>query len=358
LQIGSEEIHQVQKGLRKSLDELDITQILEIGENLKKTLIRFDRWGAVGNADAIRISRISSVEQNNEINRIAAELLPDRKAEVRNVTLYFEGGLGISYEESMLAAILDLTVEQLCAYGPFANDKCRSAYMWGSELNKPQVGIEPLINKGMSYNARLALCAMKAITRFVPTTQKNVAFAISVDEVEAQRVLDELQYFNLARKSTSADFLSLLTIDQLKPILEDIPVAKSAKKDKKIQEIVSLKTEDEILLYLKSVDSSLLEKTWTIGLNKQNESKFHRQWATLIGHFLVFSVARDGNWREHEEGQIRGYIRQGQKLQVFGGAPNECVLCSEKDGEIISNKEQGPPFHLGCRCVTNPVVSL
>ena len=358
MQIGSEEIHQVQKGLRKSLDELDITQILEISENLKKTLIRFDRWGAVANADAIRISRISTVEQNSEINQIAAELLPDRKAEVRNAVLYFEGGLGISYDESMLAAILDLTIEQLCAYGPFANDKCRSAYMWGSELNKPQVDLEPLINKGMSYNARLALCAMKAITRFVPTTQRNVAFAISVDEVEAQRVLEELQYFNLARKSTSADFLSLLTIDQLKPILEDIPVAKSTNKDKKIQEIVSLKTEDEILLYLKSVDSSLLEKTWTIGLNKQNESKFHRQWATLVGHFLVFSVARDGNWREHEEGQTRGFIRKGWQLEVCGGAPNDCSLCADMDGKVVSIKEQCPPFHLGCRCVTNLVIPL
>jgi hypothetical protein len=61
--------------------------------------------------------------------------------------------------KAVLPGYNDLTVEQLCAYGPFANDKCRSAYMWGSELNKPQVGIEPLVNKGMSYNARLALCA-------------------------------------------------------------------------------------------------------------------------------------------------------------------------------------------------------
>ena len=358
MQIGSEEIHQVQKALRKSLDELDITQIVLLGEDLKKTLIRFDKWGAVGNADAIRISRISTVEQNSEINQIAAELLPERKAEVRNVVLYFEGGLGISYDESMLAAILDLTVAEICAYGPFANDKCRSAYMWGSELNKPQVDIKPLINKGLSYNARLALCAMKAITRFVPTTQKNIAFAISVGEIEALRVLEELQQFKIARKSTPADFLSLLTIEQLKPILVDISVAKSANKDKKIQKIISLKTEDEILSYLKSVDRSLLEKTWTIGLNKQNESKFHRQWATLIGHFLVFSVARDGNWREYEDGQTLGYIRKGWQQEVCGGAPNECLLCAEMDGKVISIKEQGPPFHLGCRCLTNLVISL
>ena len=358
MQIGSEEIHQVKKGLRKSLDELDITQIVLLGENLKKTLILFDKWGAVGDADAIRISRISTVEQNSEINQIAAELLPERKAEVWNVVLYFEGGLGISYDESMLAAILDLTVAELCGYGPFANDKCRSAYMWGSELNKPQVDIEPLIDKGLSYNARLALCAMKAITRFVPTTQKNVAYAISVDEIEALRVLEELEQFKNARKSTLADFLSLLTIEQLKPILGDISVAKSANKDKKIQEIIYLKTEDEILSHLKSMDNSLLEKTWTIGLNKQNESKFHRQWATLIGHFLVFSVARDGNLKEHEDGQTRGYIRKGWHLEVCGGAPNECLFCAEMNGKVISINEQSPPFHLGCRCVTNLVIPL
>ena len=358
MQIVREEIHQIQKGLRKSLDELDITQIALLGDNLKKTLIRFDKWGAVGDADAIRISRISSVKQNIEINQIATDLLPERIAEIRNVVLYFEGGLGISYDELMLAATLDLTVAELCAYGPFANDKCRGAYMWGGELNKPQFDIEPLIDKGLSYNARLALCAMKAITRFVPTTQKNVAYAISVDEIEALRVLEELEQFKNARKSTLADFLSLLTIEQLKPILGDISVAKSANKDKKIQEIIYLKTEDEILSHLKSIDNSLLDKTWTIGLNKQNESKFHRQWATLIGHFLVFSVARDGNWKEHEDDQTRGCIREGWQLEVCGGAPNECLLCSDMDGKIISVKAQGPPFHLGCRCATNLVIPL
>ena len=132
MQNGSEEIYLVQRSLRKSLDELDITQIVILGEILKKTLMRFDKWGAVDNADAIRISRISSVEGNSEINQISLELLPERKDEVRNVVLYFEGGLGISYDVSMLASVLDLTVAELCAYSSFANDRCRSASMWGA----------------------------------------------------------------------------------------------------------------------------------------------------------------------------------------------------------------------------------
>lgn len=354
---GSEEIYLVQRRLRESLDESDITQIAILGEILKKTLMRFDKWGAVGDVDAIRISRISSVEQNSEINQIALELLPERKDELRNVVLYFEGGLGISYDDSMLASVLDLTVAELCTYSSFADDRCRTASMWGSELNKPQADLKPLIAKGLSYNARLALCAMKAVTRFVPTTPEDVAFSILVSEPEALRVLEELQRLHLARKSTTADFLSLLTVEQLLPVLEGIPVAKSANKDRKIQKIIEMKTEDEILSYLKSVDDSHLEKTWTVGLNKQRESKFHRQWSTLLGHYLVFSVARDGDWSEHEEGQARGYIRKGWKRKVCGGAPNECSLCAELDKKIISIKEQGPPFHLGCRCTTNLVVS-
>ena len=72
----------------------------------------------------------------------------------------------------------------------------------------------------------------------------------------------------------------------------------------------------------------------------------------------VFSVARDGNWKEHEDNQTRGYIREGWQLEVCGGAPNECLLCSDMDGKIISIKAQGPPFHLGCRCATNLVIPL
>ena len=47
MQIGSEEIHQVKKGLRKSLEELDITQIVLLGENLKKTLKFIEKSASV-----------------------------------------------------------------------------------------------------------------------------------------------------------------------------------------------------------------------------------------------------------------------------------------------------------------------
>jgi hypothetical protein len=176
-----------------------------------------------------------------------------------------------------------------------------------------------------------------------------------IDEAEAQRVLAELQQYGLARKSSLGDYLFVLTVEQLKPLMEGSPVSRNDKKEKIIKEIVRVKSQDEILNHVRAIDQDNLEKIWTIGLNKLTESKFHRQWSTLIAHYLVFSVSRDGNWIEHKEKEAAGYVGKGWRLQVCGGAPNTCPLCAELNGRIISSNENAPPFHLGCRCTTNLV---
>ena len=351
---GADEIYFVRKMLRTALDELDIPQVVRLGDDLKKVLIKFGIWGAIGDLPAIRIARVIAVEHNKEIKQLASEFLSGRQDEVRNVVLYSEGQVG-GYEPLMLSAVLDKTVSELCTYGPFATDKCRDAFMWGSELKNPPTGLQPLVAKGLSYNARLTICALKAVTRFVPTTMQEVAYSVQVEEPEAQRLLAELQQHGLARKSSPADYLSLLTVEQLKPLMEGIPVASSTKKEKIIKKIIDVKSQDEIFAHVRSIDQTNLEKIWTVGLNKLTESKFHRQWSRLIGHFLVFSVSRDGNWIEHIETEAAGYLGKGWRLQVCGGAPNECQLCAEMNKKIISTNENAPPFHLGCRCSTNLV---
>jgi len=351
---GADETLYIRKKLRSALDASDIPQVVRLGDDLKQVLIKFDRWGAIGDVPAIRIARVIAVEHNKEIKQLASEFLSDRRDEVCNVVLYYEGGIG-GYEPLMLATVLDKTVSELCAYGPFATDKCRDAFMWGNELKNPRTHLQPLIGKGLSYNARLTICALKAVTRFVPTTIQEIAYAVVVEEPEAQRVITELQQHGLARKSSTADYLSLLTVEQLKPLIEGIPVATHIKKENIIKKIVSAKSQDEILAHVRSMDQANLEKTWTVGLNKLAESKFHRQWSRLIAHFLMFSNSRDGNWMEYKDQEAAGYLRKGWRLQVCGGAPNECRLCADMDKKIISTNESAPPFHLGCRCSTNLV---
>ena len=351
---GADETLYIRKKLRSALDASDIPQVVRLGDDLKQVLIKFDRWGAIGDVPAIRIARVIAVEHNKEIKQLASEFLSDRQDEVRNVVLYSEGQIG-GYEPLMLATVLDKTVSELCAYGPFATDKCRDAFMWGNELKNPRTHLQPLIGKGLSYNARLTICALKAVTRFVPTTIQEIAYAVVIEEPEAQRVITELQQHGLARKSSTADYLSLLTVEQLKPLIEGIPVATHIKKENMIKKIVSAKSQDEILAHVRSMDQANLEKTWTVGLNKLAESKFHRQWSRLIAHFLMFSNSRDGNWMEYKDQEAAGYLRKGWRLQVCGGAPNECRLCADMDKKIISTNESAPPFHLGCRCSTNLV---
>ena len=345
---ASQLTHSIKVRLRPALESFNIDEVVSLGEELKKAEIQEGTWGAVGDIPAIRIARMIATSSNLEIEELAASLLPDRLSEIQNVPLFFEG-MGINYSETVLAAVIDRSTSDLSAWPRFAMENPRPTYMWGKSLTGGLPAQPGLVPEGLSYNARLALTATKAVTRYLPTTAKKIAYAIAVQENEATQILEELRGAGAARESTTGDLLSILTVPQLEPLLDGIDIPKSANKTTKIEKILSATNVETILDAISRIDHSYLENNWTIGLNALKTSEFHRQWAELIGHYLVFSVSRDGDWEERISNE---YIDSSWKIELSCEAPGMCPYCESMNGKKIDSKEQAPPFHLGCRCTT------
>lgn len=347
--------YEIRLDLRVALESRDKSRINKFGDELGDALEAVGRSGAISSGDgyhpALRMTRISSSWTSDEINDLSVELLPDRLTELQNVPVFFEGGLGIGYAESMLAVVLDQPSKHLANWERFQQEKSTPSYLWGRALLADPKWTEPLVPPGLSYNARLALSVSKVVTRLLPVTLAEFAERVSVSQAVAQSIMTELHHAGLARASTEAEFLLLLTVAQLDTLLVDAGLSKSAAKDRKIRTILENLSADQILSYIKQIDPTLLEKIWTIGLDKKKESEFHRQWSEVVGHFLTFSVYRDGDWKEREDARSNGLITKSWRIETRC-APNSCEICQRMDRKQLSSRLECPPFHIGCRCST------
>ncbi len=285
-----------------------------------------------------------------EINEIANAVAPGRQDDLAAVISRGHTNSYLSSEVVCLAAIIDIPGHQLAAWPRFQQERDQPQhYMWDDALNH-EPSFQGLVEPGLSYSARLVLAAQGSsrVTYRRSEAEMVEKYLLTHDQVVAVR--DELEAAGLARwgAPTVTEAVAALTVSDLAPMFERIPVKKTWTKARKLEALFAEVAEEDLRRFVLGINTAALDEMLNIRFINEVDHKFHRAWARLAGHYISFCGYRDRNWDELK--RYRGTELEKQS-RVSSEPVDDCARCLSASTQInLKDKGTWPPFHLGCRC--------
>lgn len=230
--------------------------------------------------------------------------------------------------------------------------------MWnGLEYQKPTMS-----KKGLDYLdhfARLSLSARKLLVTsgfFKATKQQTIPLydlkrKSDLIPEEFGYALDELKGNFLKQEIGIRDRLLLLRIKDLKPILEELGLKKSGRKNELAERLANNASEGELEKYLtpEAKAELIVSKRWLPSSDNEAVSYQVRK-IKLIGHTLMSTRST-----QQSIDNCLGIEASQLEIMITGN----CPICLSKGGKVElseNNLSELPPFHPGCRCYSHPLI--
>jgi hypothetical protein len=242
--------------------------------------------------------------------------------------------LGTNAHEGVLAVLL---VGPTPEWSAFEIERAS----WASAKDHPDMWPDILIERqsdpswrppsltSLSFDARQVLTYPKLVTRrMAVSTQFLTERSLLPDDRLAQAIL-ERKTAGLASAPVLHDLIMTLTSEQLKTALVDLGEVPRGAKESLARGLEAVDSSD-LTDYLAAHHPVALELEWTVGIGAGKAARWDAEFATLIGHWLYFSLSTSA--------KLAGRGRMTYILKT-----DDCAVCHHPQKKL-------PPFHIGCRC--------
>ena len=277
--------------MRSDLEKNLYEKVIELSKKRQTELIK---EGKLPNFDytGVQIERLNSIQEISEMQTLLKVIGNDRNDELQFCLGAWES-LGIGYAESFLALVCDVSATEISKLSIFKESEKFDNTVWDPILFQNPKFQHELISHKLSFDARLILSVNKLFTRKIKITLNDMQERTFLSHSRLRDAITELLNWS----------------------------------------------------YLLETES---ENTYLSNLSLKTESKYHRAWSNLIGHYFISKMSTYGRLKALESSAKNFY--QGEKFFNVVLASQNCHSCLRNSKTIIKTLAQLPPFHLGCRC--------
>lgn len=284
------------------------------------------------------------------IAEIEQSVVPGRGDELVAVITRGYSTSYLSAEVFCLAAVIDVAGARLAAWPRFQRERALPRpYMWDEALYGA-APVDALVMPGLSHDARLVLAAQDSLGFTHRRSRGELSSKYLLTDGQIDRVQSELVEAGLAEWGvpTLRDAVDSLTVAELSPLFEPLPVKKSWTKARKLDVLFGEVDEADLRRFVLSMKPWAFDEVLSIRFVNDVDHGFHRAWARLVGHYIDLCSYRDRNFAQRQSSITAGWARSGP---VHVLSDDECPTCHSAAGHAVSDdKSTWPPFHLGCRC--------
>jgi hypothetical protein len=277
--------------IRSNLERNLYENVIKLSQKRQTELIR---EGKLPNFTytGVQIERLQSIQEITELKTFLEIIGNSRNDELQFCISAWES-LGLGYAESFLALTCDIETTKMIELSLFKDSEKFENPIWNAVLFKDPNYPPKLISHNLSFDARIILSVNKLFTRKVTVNLNNIQERTFLSHSRLSDAINELLNCNYFIKTTTKD-------------------------------------------------------TYTSNLSLNKESKYHRAWSKLIGHYFVSKMSTLGRLKFYNLNAID--FHQGKSFFKAVLASKDCQTCQSKSKSVLKSLAQLPPFHLGCRC--------